>query len=890
MAGLWIGDFRLRQIAALKAKEAEEKLEELEQKKTSDSTTKSKTKSDSDATDTDVSLVDTDEFIIEQNSDFNWFSTAAISQIQTKMGETGRNSNDIILMLGFVDCVNSCIFSELNIRTIAKNYAIKLAELTEQFAQNSIYICTVNPIKGDYPTSWHKDNFISQATLQKAIRTFNTKLQESCAELELSNITFIDSYKYLTSTSFDTYDGIRYTLDSDKDLYGYISSFLAPSNGVGSGGFIPRLDGNVPGMGDNDKLEKYWIHVDAGGFNKCIRRDTSLSWVPKGSVLPNCVGYAWGRFMEILGEEPKLSTGNAKTFWTTNLQTKAYECGQTPRVGAIMCWDNPNAAGHVAIVEAINPDGSLEVSESGYGSKKLAWTNTRHNSYNWGMGNGYKLQGFIYNPAVPKDYKGPSTSKTSKSVGKYVSKSQVTSADRALTEEEMQKNARYIWQYFGSKGWSLNAVAGMLGCMQEESTINPGRRQMGWDSLPPDQRGYSLVQWTPAQNYFDWCTRNNLKRDDIDTALKRIDYELEKKIQYYTTTGIAINAKDYHGPEYDFRKYPYPKTFESYSTETYPPEAMCYAFLYCYERPTWFDPGSKHAVKRYKAARKWFEYLLPYAPGWGAQAGLYSLKTTKIQSDRVKVSFIAKLAEVGRYQLTTKGSKLNKAWTPIKSTLLKCKEDDIKVTDKNNSKTGSENGLGDDSKLVFLNLKNLIPNTTYTLTVEISDNKDEKWEDTEDKTKSTTDEDTEESDDYKATITFTTPQSRPSAVTNLSLEANSFNAPDKPFTIKLSPTTDWGYWRKNGHGYTIHLLVNGKSIDSRDVSTISSINNFIPIMNKYFNSNKIQLGDTLQFGVQSWVTDKKGQRIYDNVDGKIHTTNAVCLLNKPFVIYIKPNI
>ena len=225
LAGLWIGDFRLRQIAALKAKEAEKKLEELEQKKTSDSTTKSKTKSDSDTTDTDVSLVDTDEFIIEQNSDFNWFNTAAISQIQTKMGETGRNSNDIILMLGFVDCVNSCIFSELNIRTIAKNYAIKLAELTEQFAQNSIYICTVNPIKGDYPTSWHKDNFISQATLQKAIRTFNTKLQESCAELELSNITFIDSYKYLTSTSFDTYDGIRYTLDSDRLIWIYQQLF-----------------------------------------------------------------------------------------------------------------------------------------------------------------------------------------------------------------------------------------------------------------------------------------------------------------------------------------------------------------------------------------------------------------------------------------------------------------------------------------------------------------------------------------------------------------------------------------------------------------------------------------------------------------------------------------
>ena len=29
---------------------------------------------------------------------------------------------------------------------------------------------------------------------------------------------------------------------------------------------------------------------------------------------------------------------------------------------------------------------------------------------------------------------------------------------------------------------------------------------------------------------------------------------------------------------------------------------------------------------------------------------------------------------------------------------------------------------------------------------------------------------------------------------------------------------------------------------------------------------------------------------WETSDGKIHTTNAVCLLNKPFVIYIKPNI
>lgn len=37
----------------------------------------------------------------------------------------------------------------------------------------------------------------------------------------------------------------------------------------------------------------------------------------------------------------------------------------------------------------------------------------------------------------------------------------------------MQVNARYIWAYLQAKGWTLNAVAGVLGNMQSESSINP---------------------------------------------------------------------------------------------------------------------------------------------------------------------------------------------------------------------------------------------------------------------------------------------------------------------------------------------------------------------------------------------------------------------------------
>lgn len=43
----------------------------------------------------------------------------------------------------------------------------------------------------------------------------------------------------------------------------------------------------------------------------------------------------------------------------------------------------------------------------------------------------------------------------------------------SLNLEKMQINATYIWTALGAEGWTLNAVAGILGNMQSESTINP---------------------------------------------------------------------------------------------------------------------------------------------------------------------------------------------------------------------------------------------------------------------------------------------------------------------------------------------------------------------------------------------------------------------------------
>ena len=65
-----------------------------------------------------------------------------------------------------------------------------------------------------------------------------------------------------------------------------------------------------------------------------------------------------------------------------------------------------------------------------------------------------------------------------------------------LSLEQMKGNALYIWTRLKGAGWTENAVAGVLGNMQSESTINPGLfENRDYGNM---DNGYGLVQWTPA--------------------------------------------------------------------------------------------------------------------------------------------------------------------------------------------------------------------------------------------------------------------------------------------------------------------------------------------------------------------------------------------------------
>lgn len=164
--------------------------------------------------------------------------------------------------------------------------------------------------------------------------------------------------------------------------------------------FKPRF--TIPEAGN-----PYYNTKKNGGYSEAIQG----SPCEKGlDVLRNCVGYAYGRFNEIVGEGKMvyLAPVNAEKFIDyMNHKTKGVTSGMTPKLGACMVWqagatkNGSDGAGHVAIVEQINDDGSIITSESGYGAKKAFWTQTRNNSNGrWGESSKYKFLGFIYNPAV----------------------------------------------------------------------------------------------------------------------------------------------------------------------------------------------------------------------------------------------------------------------------------------------------------------------------------------------------------------------------------------------------------------------------------------------------------------------------------------------------------
>ena len=157
------------------------------------------------------------------------------------------------------------------------------------------------------------------------------------------------------------------------------------------------------------------------------------------------------------------------------------------------------------------------------------------------------------------------------------------SSNKYLTQKEMQENVNEIYTYLNKKGWTINAIAGLLGNIQRESTINPGL----WQSFKEGDYsvGFGFVQWTPATKYTNWATANGYEIGDGIGQLYWIDQLTESSGEWLPVA-------------------PYKLTWAQFKTSTETPEYLASAYLKNFERA-----GTEKEDERKQNARAWYDYI-----------------------------------------------------------------------------------------------------------------------------------------------------------------------------------------------------------------------------------------------------------------------------------------
>ncbi len=163
------------------------------------------------------------------------------------------------------------------------------------------------------------------------------------------------------------------------------------------------------------------------------------------------------------------------------------------------------------------------------------------------------------------------------------------SGNYALSQSQMENNAKIIYNYLRNEvatPWSKNAICAVLGNMQAESTINPGRWQSG---VGP---GYGLVQWEFQQEkLFEYLELNGYEDDDLYGQLEYLINQCENGNLYWNKG----------------TNYPSNLTFMSFNdfrTSTTSVETLTRVFLWGFEKA-----GTTHEEKRINNANEWYSFF-----------------------------------------------------------------------------------------------------------------------------------------------------------------------------------------------------------------------------------------------------------------------------------------
>lgn len=162
-------------------------------------------------------------------------------------------------------------------------------------------------------------------------------------------------------------------------------------------------------------------------------------------------------------------------------------------------------------------------------------------------------------------------------------------AELCGNNEKAINNATVILDYFKAQGWTVNAVAGLCGNIQQESTFNPALIEIGGT-------GHGLVQWTPPDDLYKVLDVLYGSHDDWEDGQKQLSVIYAEYQQSSGLKNWGIEPQWYSTSSY-------PLSWKQWASSTEDAGYLALAFQANYERP-----ASLHQ-ERAGYARAWYQYF-----------------------------------------------------------------------------------------------------------------------------------------------------------------------------------------------------------------------------------------------------------------------------------------
>jgi surface antigen len=262
--------------------------------------------------------------------------------------------------------------AELPVATNIANLSVSLSA-ESQLAQNDVNVIS-------------KPQIVQPSASSREIKQYTSKTGDTAITIAQQFGISPDTVKWANNLATDAIepgrqltippvDGIVYTVkagdttDSVASKYHADKDRIVAFNDLELGGLVPGKQIIIPaGSLPEEERPGYVAPRSAsrygayGGGYSTVNAQVARASAGNRYAFGNCTWYAYERRMQ-LGRPVGSFWGNAAT-WASYARAAGYLVNNTPAVGAVM--QNGGGYGHVAIVESVNSDGSITISEMNY--------------------------------------------------------------------------------------------------------------------------------------------------------------------------------------------------------------------------------------------------------------------------------------------------------------------------------------------------------------------------------------------------------------------------------------------------------------------------------------------------------------------------------------------